>query len=94
MGVEPWEDGERMRAASPAAQIHRNEAPLLLLQCEGDLRCPPVNSEIVFGILRALGRPVEMVRYPGEFHLLFAVGRPDRRIDRVERIVDWFKRYL
>jgi dipeptidyl aminopeptidase/acylaminoacyl peptidase len=93
-GVEPWEDGERMRAASPAAEIHRNEAPLLLLQCDGDLRCPPVNSEIVFAILRSLGRPVEMVRYPEEFHLLFAVGRPDRRVDRVERIVDWFRRYL
>jgi dipeptidyl aminopeptidase/acylaminoacyl peptidase len=93
-GVEPWEDGERMRAASPAAEIHRNEAPLLLLQCDGDLRCPPVNSEIVFAILRSLGRPVEMVRYPEEFHLLFAVGRPDRRVDRVERMVDWFRRYL
>ncbi len=94
VGAEPWKNGERMRALSPAAQIHRNEAPLLLLQCEGDLRCPPVNSEIVFAILRSLGRPVEMVRYPEEFHLLFAVGRPDRRVDRVERIVDWFRRYL
>ena len=37
---------------SPAAQIHRNAAPLLLLQAEGDLRCPPVNSEIAFAILR------------------------------------------
>ena len=35
-----------------------------------------------------------MVRYPDEFHLLFAVGRPDRRVDRVERIVDWFDQYL
>jgi dipeptidyl aminopeptidase/acylaminoacyl peptidase len=93
-GVEPWEDGERMRAASPVAQIHRNTAPLLLLQCDGDLRCPPVNSEIVFAILRRLGRPVEMVRYPEEFHLLVSVGRPDRRVDRLERIVDWFRRYL
>jgi dipeptidyl aminopeptidase/acylaminoacyl peptidase len=93
-GVEPWEDGERMRAASPVAEIHRNEAPLLLLQCDGDLRCPPVNSEIVFAILRSLGRPVEMVRYPEEFHLLFAVGRPDRRVDRVERIVGWFRTHL
>jgi dipeptidyl aminopeptidase/acylaminoacyl peptidase len=93
-GTEPWDDGERMRAASPAAQIHRNEAPLLLLQCEGDVRCPPVNSEIVFAILRALGRPVELVRYPDESHLLFALGRPDRRVDRMERTVDWFRRYL
>ncbi|MFN2470007.1 MAG: alpha/beta fold hydrolase [Gaiellaceae bacterium] len=93
-GVEPWEDAERMRALSPAAQAHRIRAPLLLLQCEADLRCPPVNSEIPFAILRSLGRTVELVRYPEEFHLLFAVGRPDRRVDRIERIVDWFRRYL
>jgi dipeptidyl aminopeptidase/acylaminoacyl peptidase len=45
-------------------------------------------------MLRRLGRTVEMVRYPDEFHLLLSVGRPDRRVDRIERIVDWFERYL
>jgi dipeptidyl aminopeptidase/acylaminoacyl peptidase len=45
-------------------------------------------------MLRRLGRTVEMVRYPDEFHLLLSVGRPDRRVDRLERIVDWFERYL
>jgi dipeptidyl aminopeptidase/acylaminoacyl peptidase len=35
-----------------------------------------------------------MVRYPGESHLMFAFGRPDRRVDRLERIVDWFERHL
>ena len=88
--------GGRARLAdrSPATEIHRNEAPLLLLQCEGDLRCPPDQTEIVFATLRKLGRPVEMVRYPGESHLMFAFGRPDRRVDRLERIVDWFERHL
>jgi len=45
-------------------------------------------------MLRRLGQTVEMVRYPDEFHLVLAVGRPDRRVDRIERIVDWFERYL
>ena len=45
-------------------------------------------------MLRRLGRTVEMVRYPEESHLLLAIGRPDRRVDRLERIVDWFERYL
>jgi dipeptidyl aminopeptidase/acylaminoacyl peptidase len=35
-----------------------------------------------------------MVRYPDEPHVLLTVGRPDRRVDRLERIVDWFERYL
>ena len=45
-------------------------------------------------MLRLLGRTVEMVRYPEESHLLLEIGRPDRRVDRLERIVDWFERYL
>lgn len=90
----PHEDPNGYRDRSPATLIHRNKAPLLLLQCEGDLRCPPDQSEIVFGILRGLGREVEMVRYPEESHILVALGRPDRRVDRLERIVDWFERYL
>jgi dipeptidyl aminopeptidase/acylaminoacyl peptidase len=79
---------------SPYTKIHLNEAPLLLLQAEGDLRCPPVNSEIPFAILKTLGREVEMVRYPGESHGMFITGRPDRRIDRLERIVAWFRKHL
>jgi dipeptidyl aminopeptidase/acylaminoacyl peptidase len=90
----PHEDPDGYRERSPATLIHRNEAPLLLLQAEADLRCPPDQSEIVFGILRGLGREVEYVRYPEEFHLLVATGRPDRRVDRLERIVGWFERYL
>ena len=79
---------------SPASLIHLNRAPLLLLQAENDMRCPPVNSEIPFAILKSVGCEVEMIRYPGESHAMFETGRPDRRIDRLERIVDWFGRHL
>jgi dipeptidyl aminopeptidase/acylaminoacyl peptidase len=79
---------------SPFMQIHRNTAPLLLLHCEGDQRCPPTQSEMVFAILRGRGVTVEMVRYPQESHFLAGYGRPDRRVDRIERIVAWFERYL
>jgi acylaminoacyl-peptidase len=91
---EPWHDFGRLLDRSPGALLHRNTAPLLLLQAEGDLRCPAGQTDIAFTMLRRLGRTVEMVRYPDEFHLLLSVGRPDRRVDRIERIVDWFERYL
>jgi len=91
---EPWDDFERMLEKSPGALLHRNTAALLLLQAEGDLRCPAGQTDIAFTMLRKLGQTVEMVRYPEESHLLLATGRPDRRVDRLERIVDWFERYL
>ena len=62
---EPWHDFERMLDRSPGAQLHRNTAPLLLLQAEGDLRCPAGQTDIAFTMLRRLGQTVEMVRYPG-----------------------------
>ena len=90
----PWEDPAAFLAHSPTARMHQSKTPLLLLQAENDLRCPPGNSEMVFLILRTLGREVEMIRYPGESHIMLAIGRPDRRVDRIERIVDWFTKHL
>jgi dipeptidyl aminopeptidase/acylaminoacyl peptidase len=82
------------REASPATTITRFAGPLLLLQSEQDHRCPPINSELVFALRKANGVPVEMVRYPDESHWLAGIGRPDRRCDRLERIVEHFRRHL
>jgi acylaminoacyl-peptidase len=88
------EDIDAFLAASPFMQIHRNSAPLLLLQSEADLRCPPEQAETLFTILKERGVTTRLVRYPGESHFLAGIGRPDRRIDRLSRIVDWFTTYL
>lgn len=45
-----------------------------MLQAENDIRCPAGQTDMVFLILRVLGRRVEMVRYPGESHLMLMVG--------------------
>ena len=85
---------DNWHARSSIYRIHRNHAPLLLLQADNDLRCPPVHSEIPYSILKMRGRTVEMVRYPEESHVMLLKGRPDRRVDRIERIVAWFEKYL
>jgi acylaminoacyl-peptidase len=90
----PWEHAQEFLDSSPWFSIHRNHAPLLLLQAESDFRCPAVQSEMLFTVLRSLGREVEMIRYPGESHVMLAIGRPDRRVDRIERIVGWFEKHL
>jgi hypothetical protein len=46
------------------------------------------------GALKVLGRDVEYILYPEEHHEMKNYGRPDRRIDRMERVLAWFDRYL
>ncbi len=94
MGLPPWPDVAEWHERSPVFKITRSKAPLLLLVSENDLRCPPIHSDIAFTALRMAGITAEMVRYPEESHVMFVNGRPDRRIDRLERILDWFGRYL
>lgn len=85
---------ERLWRRSPLAHVAGIRAPLLLLQGEADQRCPPSDAEQLFVALRVLGRTVEYVLYPEESHVYQAAGRPDRRIDRMARVLDWFDRHL
>jgi dipeptidyl aminopeptidase/acylaminoacyl peptidase len=87
----PPADNERLWQQSPLAHADRIKTPLLMLQGEADMRCPAADNEQLFVALRALGRPVEYVLYPEESHLMQATGRPDRRIDMLERTERWFR---
>ncbi len=85
---------ERLWRQSPLRNVANVRTPLLLLQAEADLRCPPADSEQYFIALRWLGREVEYVLYPEEYHVIQGTGRIDRRIDRMTRMLDWFDRFL
>ena len=84
----------RLWAGSPLANVARIRTPLLMLQGEEDRVCPAADNEQLFVALRALGREVEYVLYPEERHEFKAYGRPDRRIDRHERMLAWYARHL
>ena len=85
---------DRLWRQSPLGHVADVRTPLLLLQGGADLRCPPSDSEQLFIALRVLEREVEYIVYPDESHVYMASGRPDRRIDRMTRVIDWFDRYL
>jgi len=85
---------KRLWRQSPLRHVANVRTPLLLLQAEADLRCPPQDNEQFFIALRHLGREVEYVLYPEESHVYATAGRPDRRIDRMERVLDWFARHV
>lgn len=85
---------EKLWRQSPLANVTRIATPLLMFQAEADRRCPPGDNEQLFVALRTLRRTVEYVLYPDEYHVYATTGRPDRRIDRMTRMLDWFDRYL
>jgi dipeptidyl aminopeptidase/acylaminoacyl peptidase len=84
----------RLWRSSPLANVARMHTPLLLLQAEEDQICPAADAEQLFTALRVLGREVEYILYPEEHHEMKNDGRPDRRIDRMERILAWFDRWV
>ena len=84
----------RLWRQSPLRFVSRIRTPLLMLQGESDLRCPAADNEQLFVALRHLGREVEYVLYPESWHTFAITGRPDRRIDRNERMLAWFDRFL
>ena len=85
---------EQLWRQSPLRNVASVRTPLLMLQSEADRRCPAADNEQLFVALRWMGREVEYVLYPEEFHVIQAIGRIDRRIDRMTRMLDWFDRFL
>ena len=85
---------EQLWRQSPLRNVSAVQTPILLLQSEADRRCPPADNEQFFAALRWLGREVEYVLYPEEYHVVQATGRIDRRIDRMTRMLDWFDGHI
>jgi dipeptidyl aminopeptidase/acylaminoacyl peptidase len=94
IGAHWFEAPEAYLKISPSTYAQEIKTPLLIVHSEDDLRCPVVNAEELFSILRLLGREVEFVRFPGEGHELSRSGSPRHRVMRFEAILDWFDRHL
>ncbi len=90
----PWENPELLWKYSPLAHAAKIQTPLLLIHSENDFRAPIPTAEGLFVALRRLKREVEMVCYPRDGHELSRSGEPRHRVDRLERIVGWFDRYV
>jgi dipeptidyl aminopeptidase/acylaminoacyl peptidase len=95
LGGPVYEREALYRERSPLSYARQMRTPLLLIHSENDLRCPIEQAEQLFVQLRRIGKAeVEMVRFPEESHNLSRSGRPDRRVERLERIVGWFDRQM
>jgi dipeptidyl aminopeptidase/acylaminoacyl peptidase len=93
-GKIAWRDPAHYLSMSPISYIDAVRTPTLIEHQERDDRCPIEQAEQLFAALKARGVPVEFHRYPDESHGMSRGGRPDRRIERLERISGWFDRWL
>lgn len=96
MGGPPWEPRVRpiLTRESPITGVNRIRTPLLIMHASNDLRTGVSQSEMLYRSLKRLGRPVEYVRYPNAGHDLSRTGDPRQRLDRLNRIIEFFERAI
>lgn len=92
-GGNPWADTDTLWQQSPLKYVANVETPLLLIHAEKDYRCPIGQAEEFFAALRSLDKEAACLRIPDEGHNLSRSGRPDRRVARLEAIVEWFNNH-
>ncbi|MBD3334028.1 MAG: alpha/beta fold hydrolase [Candidatus Eisenbacteria bacterium] len=90
----PWQRPMTYLKASPNFYAGNINTPLLIIHSENDYRCPLAQSEELFTSLKLQKKTVELVQFEGESHGLSRGGKPMNRLERLNRIVDWFERYL
>ena len=90
-GSSVYDDPTVYRRSSPIEYIKKVETPTLVIVGERDAECPTPQSYEFWHALRTLGTPTQLVVHPGEGHLYL---KPENQIDRMDRTVAWFDKYL
>ncbi len=90
----PWENFNTLYKHSPVTYTKNINTPLLIIHSELDYRTPVSQAEELFTLLKRNNVEVEFVRYPNEGHELSRSGQPVHRVDRYNRIIDWFNKHL
>ena len=87
----PYEKPEGFRKSSPITYIRNAHTPTLILQGEADTVDPLGQSQQLYRALKRYGVPTELVVYPREGH---PIREEKHQLDRLNRIVAWFDKYL
>jgi dipeptidyl aminopeptidase/acylaminoacyl peptidase len=88
---QPYHHMEHYWKSSPIRYVAEVQTPTLILHGEEDARVHPAQGMEYFRALKILGVPVRFVRYPREKH---GIEERAHQIDVMQRIIDWFDRYL
>jgi dipeptidyl aminopeptidase/acylaminoacyl peptidase len=84
----PGENPELYRTTAPIERADRIERPLMVMHGTADVNVPFVESVRLIDTLTKLGKDVEFVMYPGEFHYFHRAHVLADAWRRVERFFD------
>lgn len=90
-GKTPWLYPELYRQNSPIFFVDKITAPLLIMHNKNDVAVPYTQSVELFTALRRLQKPVWMLQYDDESHI---IGGPENRLDFTIRQQQFFDHYL
>ncbi|HUQ81536.1 MAG TPA: S9 family peptidase, partial [Gemmatimonadaceae bacterium] len=88
----PWKNPDAwMKVSYPFFHADRIKTPTLFMSGEKDFNVPTAGSEQMYQALKSLGIDTQLVIYPNAFH---GITLPSYRVDRLERYIKWYDRYL
>jgi dipeptidyl aminopeptidase/acylaminoacyl peptidase len=88
----PWKSQDLwVKISYPFFHADKIKTPTLFLGGEKDFNVPLVGGEQMYQALRSLGVDTQLVIYPGQYH---GITTPTYKIDRLQRYVDWYDKYL
>jgi dipeptidyl aminopeptidase/acylaminoacyl peptidase len=88
----PWKNPDAwMKVSYPFFHADRITTPTLFMVGEKDFNVPAIGSEQMYQALKSLGVDTQLIIYPNSFH---GITLPSYRVDRLERYVKWYDRYL
>lgn len=93
-GGYPFERPGYYEEHSPLSNVTKITTPVLILHGEADHTCSVSEADMLFAALRKQGKPVQLVRYPGEAHGFILGGRPSTQVDAHRRLLEWFQQHM
>ncbi|HVA28447.1 MAG TPA: S9 family peptidase [Candidatus Baltobacteraceae bacterium] len=90
-GASVYDDPAVYAKSSPMTFIKNARTPMLLLSGERDEEVPVPQSFEFYNALQTLGVPAQFMVYADEGH---GIRKPKNQVDRLERTIAWFDKYL
>jgi dipeptidyl aminopeptidase/acylaminoacyl peptidase len=88
----PWKSQDLwIKISYPFFHADRIKTPTLFLGGDKDFNVPLVGGEQMYQALKSLGVDTQLVIYPNQFH---GITIPSYKVDRLQRYLDWYAKYL